>query len=517
VAESTSNVPDPAMPREMDALSRAAFNAAPDPLVITNFDGTVVEINPRALEVLGYSREELIGMHPTQLLWDANPSRFEHELKSLQDGNPYRGEWQVRRKDGSMFHGEVVGRRLPNNKMIGMLRDLTAQKRAEQARKTLENQLIQAQKVQALGTLAGGIAHDFNNILSVIIGNTEIALQELAPTHPAHVSLEEIRKASRRGRDLVRQILIFSRQQPDERRVTPLEEVVEESVAMLRAALPAGVTLHSDCEPNTPAVLANRTQLHQVLMNLCANAWQSMDGREGRIDISLAGANLNGDSVPELGAGKYVRLSVTDNGKGMDATTLEHIFDPFFTTKEPGIGTGLGLPIVEVVVRSHKGAIRVKSKPGVGTTFDLYFPCATGSVERAPEEARQPQRGGSQRILYLDDEEPLMFLARRSLALLGYEVKGCTRPEEALEAFNADPAAFDLLVTDLNMPGISGLDVARECLKVRKDLPVMLASGYVTEELREKARALGIREIIYKPDLVEDLAQAIHRSLSQLG
>lgn len=517
MAESTSNVPDPAMPREMDALSRAAFNAAPDPLVITNFDGTVVDINPRALEVLGYSSEELIGMHPTQLLWDADPSRFEHDLKSLQDGNPYRGEWQVRRKDGSVFDGEVVGRRLPNNRMIGMLRDLTEQKRAEQARKTLENQLIQAQKVQALGTLAGGIAHDFNNILSAIIGNTEIALQELEPTHPAHVSLVEIRKASRRARDLIRQILIFGRQQPDERRVTHLGEVVEESVAMLRAALPAGVTLHTDCEPNAPAVLANRTQLHQVLMNLCANAWQSMEGHEGRIDVSLAGTTLNGDSVPELAAGEYVRLSVKDDGKGMDATMLEHIFDPFFTTKKPGVGTGLGLPIVAAVVRNHNGAVRVKSEPGVGTTFDLYFPCASGRVERAPEEAPQLQRGRSQRILYLDDEEPLMFLARRFLALLGYEVKGCTRPEEALAAFHADPAAFDLLVTDLNMPGTSGLDVASECLKVRKDLPVALVSGYVTEELREKARALGIREVIYKPDLVEDLAQSIHRLLNELG
>jgi CheY-like chemotaxis protein len=201
----------------------------------------------------------------------------------------------------------------------------------------------------------------------------------------------------------------------------------------------------------------------------------------------------------------------------MDASTLEHIFDPFYTTKKPGAGTGLGLPIVEGVVRSHQGAIRVRSEPGAGTRFDLFFPCVAADVEPASDDAPNAPRGKSQRILYLDDEEALVFLAGRFLSGLGYQVKGCKRPEEALEAFKADPAGFDLLVTDLNMPGMSGLDVASECLKVRNDLPVALASGYVTDELREKARALGIRAVIYKPNLVEDLAQSIHRLLNELA
>lgn len=502
---------------ETEVFFRAAFDDAPDPLIITNLDGTFVDVNPRASEVLGYSREELIGMHPGHILRDDDPLRLEQDLRALQEGKSYRGEWQVLRKDGSVFDGEVIGRRLPNNKMMGTVRNVTEAKRAEQARRTLEARLIQAQKVKALGMLAGGIAHDFNNILSVIIGNAEIALQELNPEHASRVSLLEIRKASLRARDLVRQILVFGREQPDDRRATQLRDLVEESVGMLRAALPSGVTLHVECEPDAPSVLVNRTQLLQVLMNLCTNAWQAMEGREGRIDISLASENLSGAAPVELPAGRYVRLSVQDNGKGMDASTLEHIFDPFYTTKKPGAGTGLGLPIVEGVVRSHHGAIRVRSEPGAGTRFDLFFPCVAADVEPASDDAPNAPRGKSQRILYLDDEEALVFLAGRFLSGLGYQVKGCKRPEEALEAFKADPAGFDLLVTDLNMPGMSGLDVASECLKVRNDLPVALASGYVTDELREKARALGIRAVIYKPNLVEDLAQSIHRLLNELA
>jgi PAS domain S-box-containing protein len=502
---------------EAKEFFRAAFDAAPDPLVVATLDGTLVDVNAKASEMLGYSREELIGMHPSNLLWDEDPSRLEHDLRSVQEGTAYQGDWKIKRKDGSTFDGEVLSRRLMHDKLIGMLRNVTEQKRAEQARKTLEHQLLQAQKVQALGTLAGGIAHDFNNILSAIIGNVEIALQDLEPHHPAQVSVLEIRKASRRARDLVRQILIFSRQQADERRVTQLRDVIEESVAMLRAALPAGVTLHVQCDPDTPPVLANRTQLMQVLMNLCVNAWQAMEGHDGRIEVSLAGVIPVGDEVcPELPAGRCVRLRVQDNGKGMDSATLEHVFDPFFTTKEPGAGTGLGLPVVERVVRSHHGAIRLKSAPGAGTTFDLYFPCASGDIEPSSDEAPQPQRGEHQRVLYVDDEEPLVSLGARFLSGLGYQVKGCTRAEDALAAFSVDPMAYDLLVTDLNMPGMSGLDLAERCLNVRKDFPVALVSGYVSDELQAKALALGVREVIYKPNLVEELAQSIHRLLSEL-
>jgi CheY-like chemotaxis protein len=330
--------------------------------------------------------------------------------------------------------------------------------------------------------------------------------------HSAQESLEVIRKASQRARDLVQQILTFSRQQTLERRVVQLRNVAEESVKLLRATLPAGIDLVSAFAPDTPPVLADRTHIHQVLMNLCANAWQAIEAPVGRIEIALAGVMV-GDQPrhPDLRPGRYARLTVIDSGKGMDRATVERIFDPFFTTKALGEGTGLGLAVVDGVVKNHDGAIEVLSAPGRGTTFHLYLPATELEAEPVRPSVADLPRGTGQRILFLDDEDQLVMVARRVLVRLGYEFVGFTMPAEALEAFRADPAAFDLCVTDLNMPAISGLEIAAELLRLRPALPVALASGNISDALLARAQALGIREVIYKPTTMAELATAVHR------
>jgi len=396
--------------------------------------------------------------------------------------------------------------------LFGTTQDITERRQAERERERLEALLRQAQKLEALGTLAGGIAHDFNNMLAAIIGNLELARQELGSDHPVQESLREIESASARASDLVQQILTFSRRRPQERHVIKLHTVVEESVRLLKATLPAGIELVVTCAADTPNVLADRTQIYQILMNLCTNARHAITGQTGRIEITLVGVALSiDDAHTGLPPGRYARLRISDTGMGMDAATMARIFDPFFTTKAPGEGTGLGLAVVDGIVKNHGGTIMVYSKPGRGTVFHLLLPAAGPVVESAPETPGVPQRGGNLRILYLDDEEPLVSLALRFLSGLGYQVKCFTRPAEALAVFRSDPSVFDLAITDLNMPAQSGLEVARELLRKRPDLPVALASGYLTVELRTEAEAVGIREFLHKPHTMRELAEMVQR------
>ncbi len=384
-------------------------------------------------------------------------------------------------------------------------------------RQQLEEQLRQSQKMEAIGQLAGGIAHDFNNILAAISGNTELALEDTASDHPAREFLEEIRNSSARAKRLVQQILAFSRRQPLDRRVISLEPIIEESTDLLRASLPASVGLDMEVDAGVPPVLADATQMHQVLVNLCTNAWHALEGQSGRIVVRLKSVALTADSVkPLVGLrpGNFVYLSVSDTGIGMDAATRARIFEPFFTTKEPGKGTGLGLSVVHGIVQGHDGAIVVRSQPGEGTVFEIYFPAATAIEETAAAPA-PALRGQGQHILFLDDEAPLVTLAQRLLERRGYRFSGFTRASEALRAFAEKPEEFQLVITDLSMPGASGLHFASDILKLRPDVPVVLCSGHVTEELREHARRAGIREVLYKPNTVDEFGETIHRLASE--
>ena len=398
-------------------------------------------------------------------------------------------------------------------------RDLSARKKIEAQRNALESQLRESHKMQAVGTMAGGIAHDFNNIIGAILGNVALAQQDAGPTSGAQVSLSEIDKAGRRARDLVRQILAFSRNESPERVPLRLADVVEETVRMLKVAMPPTVDMQVSLDPATPLVLADTTQVQQALLNLCTNAIQALGTQRGTIRIELTHKLLPaGDRTDRRGivSSSPVQLSVSDTGSGIDPATVERVFEPFFTTKPVGQGTGLGLAVVHGIMRTHEGTVEVQSKPGHGSVFTLYFPpCQTGAVVVPPAAPRHSPEveGGGKRVMYVDDDEALVFLVERALTRKGFAVSSFTDPRQAAIALRERPEAFDLLVTDYNMPGYCGVDLLREARQIRPDLPVALASGYVTAEIEQSAIAEGARALIHKPNDVDELCDTVQRLL----
>jgi len=407
-------------------------------------------------------------------------------------------------------YGNIIG-------IEGAFQDITERKEAEQAHASLEAQLRESQKMEAIGTLAGGIAHDFNNILGTILGNVELARQDAASNWQALVSLEEIQKAGHRARDLVQQILSFSRRRPTARRVMSLPSIVDESARLLRAALRGGARIECHYAADAPSIVADPTQVQQVLLNLGTNAAHAMEGSAGSIDIRVEGITLDEASARfdlNLRPGRYARVVVSDTGHGMDAATQRRIFEPFYTTKPPGKGTGLGLSVAHGIMQAHSGAIVVHSEPGKGSRFELYFPRATEVVALdAVGNATHASEGRGQHILYIDDDEAQVFLIKRMLERWGYHVSAYHEQREALDAVRAGAVRFDLVVTDFNMPGISGLDVARAVRDAQPDLPVIVVSGYVTDALRAQAAAAGVRELISKPQEVEELRDVVQRLL----
>ena len=396
-------------------------------------------------------------------------------------------------------------------RIVGTAEDITEWRQ-------LEEQFRQAQKLEAIGALAGGIAHDFNNVLGAIIGYVELTKLSLLARDPAHRYLELVLQASHRAADLVRQILAFSRREDQRRLVLRLQDVIQEPAKLLRATVPAMIEFDVSLPRDLPPVSADATQVHQVVMNLCTNAAHAMRGGAGRLGIRLDKA-CAGDAqlaaVAGLKPGDYVRLTVSDTGCGMDRETLERIFEPFFTTKGPGEGTGLGLSVVHGIMQSHGGAVTVRSRPGEGTTFQLYFPVVsqtTGASEPAPASSVPPGKG--RRVLFVDDESALAELGKAVLEALGYRATACDGAREGLARLRADPAAFDLVITDLSMPGMTGLDLAREIAGIRPELPIILTSGNGTPLPAEIPGSARVRELLPKPFTARSLGLAAHRALA---
>ena len=392
-----------------------------------------------------------------------------------------------------------------------LARDISERKRADIERQKLEQQLREAQKMESIGTLAGGIAHDFNNILAAILGNVALAREDAVGAEPVLTSLDQINRAALRARHLVQQILAFSRREQHGLTGQPLRPVVEESLGLLRATLPAGVQLDAVLPDAPLSVRADATQLQQVLINLCTNAWHALPEQGGRIEVGCERVVLDEalrQRQPELASGAYAHLWVSDNGAGMDAATRERIFDPFFTTKPVGRGTGLGLSVVHGIVRAHEGSIAVDTVPGRGSTFHLYIPspesdAGGGDVRTVPGA---DACGNGQRVLYVDDDEVMVVMVERLLARAGFTVVADSDAAVAVRRLQADPDAFDAVVTDFNMPGMSGLEVARIVAGLRPALPVVLSTGYLSEELRAQALALGVRGLLKKENTLEELA-----------
>jgi signal transduction histidine kinase/CheY-like chemotaxis protein len=394
--------------------------------------------------------------------------------------------------------------------------DIAERERAEAERAKLERQLRQAQKMEAIGTLAGGIAHDFNNILSGIMGFADLALQDSDDPAVTRQHVAEILKASQRARELVRQILAFSRQQDLARQPTRLHAVLEEALSLLRATIPKSIEIRTDLDTTTPTVLVDTTQFHQVVTNLVTNAWQAIGNNPGRIDVILRAFHVDDDFAritPDLRPGRYVRLSVSDSGGGMAAGTLERIFEPFFTTKEPGCGTGLGLAVVHGIVKATDGAITVYSEQNHGTTFHLYFPSVELDNSVAPTVSESIPRGKGERILFIDDERILTNLGERFLTRLGYEAVVETDPLTAVQRFAI--GNFTAVITDLTMPHLSGLDVGRRLLHIQPGLPIILSTGYSATLDLNRVRALGFRDLLIKPYNIEALAKCLHKALAE--
>ena len=500
------------------------YDFAPVGYLTLNSNGMIEELNLTAATLLGTERKNLLQHRFTAQVIPEDQNRWLTLFLTVmkQDGKG-SVEVSMQRHDGTVFHAQLDCVRpegLDPPKVRMTLSDITERMQAQAGLGRLEAQLRESQKMEALGTLAGGVAHDFNNALAVILGNVSLARQDVGPGHAALESLSEIDKAGRRVKDLVQQILAFGRRQPLERKPTSLSLVVLESARLVRATLPVGVTLHVECQADTPSVLADASQIKQILLNLCGNAVQAAQdqGRPGVVEVRLQ-AHAQDEARGVLQPGRYACLTVRDNGAGMDEATRSRIFEPFFTTKPRGKGTGLGLSVVLGIVKAHEASIEVASAPGKGSEFRIYFPAvdAPMAAVAAPGADTAPVSGHGKHVLYIDDEEAIVFLMQRLLERKGYRVSGFTDPQEALAAVRSNPAQFDLAVTDHNMPGMSGLEVAIALREIRADLPVVLASGYISEELRARAPAAGIRELIYKPNTADELCEAVARFANAQG
>jgi PAS domain S-box-containing protein len=398
----------------------------------------------------------------------------------------------------------------------GFILDISESRQARIEAERLAQTMREMQKLESIGTLAGGIAHEFNNLLTVMLGHTELALRDAGARSAASESLRIIRTAGEKARHMVRQILTFSRQQPGERHVTALLPVVEEAVGLLRTTLASTLQLDCQCSPDTPNVLADPMELQQVVVNLCINAAQAMTGRSGSVIVRTAAVTLpeHGRAGPDLAPGDYARIAVSDQGVGMDAATAGRIFEPFFTTKPVGEGTGLGLSVVHGIVHAHGGAITVQSEPGIGSTFEVYLPATQQRVVASKTSAPPVAPPGRKaHILFLDDQAWLLPLAQRMLEDDGYRVSAFADAREAIDRLRADPALFDVVVTDYKMPGMSGIEVGRAVHAVRADLPVVLMSGAVMDGLSAEAVDAGINAFIYKPAIVDELGPAVRKLL----
>jgi signal transduction histidine kinase len=401
---------------------------------------------------------------------------------------------------------------------LAFIRDISERKQAEEDRGILEGKLRQAQKLEAIGTLAGGIAHDFNNILSPILGYTEMALSDTPQFSPMRHGLEQILAAAIRARDLVKQILIFGRFGREQERM-PLEmgSIVKEALKLLRASLPSSIEVRQNI--GTGVAMADATQIHQVMMNLCTNSAHAMNGR-GTLDVGLSRVNLNENALADpalscLKAGPYLKLCISDTGIGMNAATLERIFDPYFTTKEVGKGSGLGLAVVHGIVKRHEGAVTVKSEEGKGTMFNIYIPETEASAGPIVDKG-EVLPVGTERILFVDDEQVLVELGTEILMRLGYGVTSITDSAHALEMFRSRPGEFDLVITDYTMPKLTGAELCEELHRIRPEIPIILCTGFSEKMTEATAADLGV-ELIMKPFSLKQLAELVRIALDGRG
>jgi PAS domain S-box-containing protein len=509
--------------RESERRYSALVQESPDAIISLDKTGNLLSFNRAAERISGFSSEEVVGKHFAQigvLTKQSIPKalkEFELVIKGVER-SPF--ELTMINKDKSYFFMEANPRSIRQKGektwVQVTLRDITDRKQVEREKKKIEAQLQHAHKMEAIGTLAGGIAHDFNNILGIIIGNTELAIDDVPEWNPAMFNLQEILKASLRAKDVVHQLLSFARKTKLEKKPTDIILLVKESLKFLRSSIPTSIELVQNITKNVDTILADPTQINQVLINLLTNAHHAMpDG--GSIEVSLKNRLFDEDTATQhfdLKPGKYVNLTVRDTGHGIPQGDIDHnrIFDPYFTTKEVGKGSGLGLAVVHSIVKSHSGTISVESKIGEGTTVHIYFPVIEKESVIETKPVEEPPTG-NERILFVDDEESVVYVGRSILERLGYQVETRKNPIEALKLFRSQPEQFDLIITDMTMPKMTGYKLTREILNIRPDIPIILCTGFSEKINEKKAKEIGAAGYLKKPHDKRALAIRIRQVL----
>ncbi|MFO7655043.1 MAG: PAS domain S-box protein [Candidatus Krumholzibacteriia bacterium] len=497
---------------ELRRLATAIEQAA-EGFVVTDRHGIIEYVNPAFERITGYGRDEAVGRTPHMLDSGAHDADFYHHLwHTITRGDIWSGRVTTRCKDSRLIVAEVTVS--PVRDDAGMVSHFVAVKRDVTREVALEQSLRESQKLEAVGTLAGGIAHDFNNILYALQGYAQLALDDLPAGHPASRSMQEVLRAARRAGELVKQMLAFGRGSEQERRPQPLQPVVEEALVHIRGSFPATIAVETRIDPRCPPVLADAAQIHQAVVNLCANAIHAMSDHSGRLTIRLDTCHLDAGEAAawsKLAPGPHVRLRVADTGRGMSDEVMARIFEPYFTTRPQNEGAGLGLAIVHGIVQRHGGAIHAWSRPGEGSEFTVLFPAVAAVQGANPtgQDDDRPREAASCRVLVVDDEEVIVKVAVQALSRLGFAVEGHVSPAAALAAFAAEPDAFDVVITDQTMPGMTGLELSEALLNVRPDVPIIMTTGFSAEAGAECARVAGVRRFLQKPVNTRELAAAI--------
>ena len=498
------------------------------PAMICRFlpDGTLTFLNREYARYFRGDAQEMVGQNFFQHLPEDEREQVRANFSSLSLERPLiTYTQQLQAQEGHAYWQQWTGRALfnENGKLTeyqALGRDISDEIRAQEEKTELEKQLQTSKKMEAIGTLAGGIAHDFNNILGGIIGYAELAQDEISPDSRTQHYLQQILKACHRAKELVIQILIFSRQGPTERQPLQLESLVKETLKLLKATLPDNINIRYQSSAFASKILANPTQIHQTLMNLYTNATHAMHNTGGILEVAVREIDITEDESvvsSDLQTGPYIELSIGDTGPGMDQEMLQRIFDPYFTTKAPYEGTGLGLSICLGIVKNHGGTITVESAQGEGSTFTMIFPKMQEEPDTENETAKLESLAihGNERILFVDDEAFLVDIGQDMLEKLGYKVVTARNGQEAFELFQVQPKQFDLVITDQTMPKMTGAELATQLLHIRKDIPIILCTGFSESITEEQAKTLGIQEFILKPISRQEMARQFGTRLTK--
>jgi len=494
----------------------AAVQQSPVSIIITDLEGCIEYVNPKFCNLTGYSKQDAIGKNPNILQSGMAPTGLYNNLwETILAGKEWRGEFQNKKKNGEHYWEDALISPIFNSD--GAITHFLAVKEDITDRKQFEKHILQTQKMESIGNLAGGIAHDFNNILFPIVGMSELLLEDLPPDSLDYENANEILKAGKRGSELVKQILTFSRQNEHKMMPMRIQQVLKEVLKLSRSSIPVDIKIKQNIQQNCGMVDADPTQVHQVAMNLITNAYHAVEPSGGEIIVELSETDCNIYDLQStsLAPGLYAVLTVSDSGVGIDPIILGKIFEPYFTTKEQGKGTGLGLSVVYGIIREHKGDIRVDSEIGKGTTFTVYLPVIKklnqskdiGTIDQIPT--------GTERVLIVDDEISVAQLEKQMLERLGYTVIEYSSSQIALDAFRKTPYSYDLVISDMTMPDMTGDRLAQKLISIRSDIPIIICTGFSKRIDREKSEVMGIKGFLMKPIIKSDMAQMVRKVLDE--